>query len=88
MGLPCMGGSRAAEQRWGNKAPPLWGREGADAAPHETRSRVWELWPMNQERFDELAKGLATSRLSRWQVLKAVGATAVLELAETDRTTT
>jgi len=43
---------------------------------------------MNQERFDELAKGLATSRLSRWQVLKAVGATAVLELAETDRTTT
>src|SRR5215212_1235954 len=32
---------------------------------------------MNQERFDELAKGLATSRLSRRQVLKAVGASMI-----------
>jgi hypothetical protein len=38
---------------------------------------------MNQERFDELAKGLATSRLSRWQVLRVVGAVASLGLLET-----
>lgn len=31
-----------------------------------------------QERFDELAEGLATNRLSRWQVLKAFCASALL----------
>jgi Stigma-specific protein, Stig1 len=38
---------------------------------------------MNQERFDGLARGLATNRLSRWQVLKAVGAVASLGFLET-----
>jgi hypothetical protein len=33
---------------------------------------------MNQERFDDLTRALATTQLSRWQVLKAVGAGALL----------
>jgi hypothetical protein len=35
---------------------------------------------MNQERFDGMARGLATNRLSRWQVLKALAAGTFLGL--------
>jgi len=38
---------------------------------------------MNQERFDGLARSLATGRLTRWQVLKAFGAVAALGFLET-----
>jgi hypothetical protein len=38
---------------------------------------------MNQERFDDLTRALATNRLSRWQVLKAFGAVASLAFLET-----
>jgi N-acetylglucosamine-6-sulfatase len=36
---------------------------------------------MNQDRFDELARALATTRVSRWQMLKALGGGAGITLA-------
>jgi len=36
---------------------------------------------MNQDRFDELARALATTRVSRWQMLKALAGGAGLTLA-------
>jgi len=38
---------------------------------------------MNQERFDQLTRSLATNRLSRWQVLTTFGAVAALSFLET-----
>jgi len=38
---------------------------------------------VNEERFDDLTRALATSRISRWQVLKTFGAVAALGFLET-----
>jgi hypothetical protein len=37
-----------------------------------------EVWEMNQERFDELAKGLATGAVSRRKALRWMGSALVV----------